>query len=1318
MATVKYVQTRDPDTGQLSEKHLLEVVADNVIFEEENMTLPQKMDTKADKVIYGDDRISKGRYYNSTEGEGSIAFGVNVQAINQNSTALGNNTIVNSAEGLVTGRYNIIDSDEKYAFIIGNGLLDAAGLPKRSNAFAVDWNGNIYGNKFVDMNGHEALTTLKNIRVGDNTYELHGTTLHLVAGHNIVLNSLEIESDDVDGTTSHVLQVTITADKNAAGDGTGTGGGLGDGLYLPLVGGTEYGPVIFNNVYDRSKFTTAEREAFIKNSPKYSPDLSDKEKEELLYSMSYIPIVVGNPSQTHLDIDCTSTGKSVIDSYNERNRQGDYLYLNKSKGIVIIGTSAGSGIVWNPKKRSGGTGININNIGTASFGWGTGVSPTGQNSIALGATTRASGSSSFAVGDSTRASGISSFAEGIKTIAGGSASHAEGSYTITRASCSHTEGYGTITGGLYSHNEGYGSNATIAITNIDQFLKDKDTSQELIIQYWEKEEKFSFAAGNSMHMEGKDNIGFGDYSHIEGIENLSTGYCSHLEGERNEEHGVNNHVEGGYNYLKGQYNHLEGFGHSNEGYYNHISGYMHHLKGKYSFVSGIQNLVNGHKNFIHGKNILINANKIIAFGEKIYVEDYNRAINQRFIIGNNINIGNNTKYSILEEDFGSFILGSNLSLSLGANINTTNFFIGKKNIVKTQSKYIDNILFGIGNSIINEEDKDIKNDYIIGINNTYQEVESTNDFIYATDSIFNNIQSSNNIILLKSSCIKTNSEDKYSILNNNILLGSNQFYIDTLSSVGIIGNNNTLKLNQMFSSIIIGDNINFDKTLDSHSVIYSENTLFYGYNIIINDNSLLLNSNIQGFNLRLLSTHFENVFITSMNSIFNNCTLKNIYIEGIEHNLQDYICEEDIEGCAHIEGYRNSLYSQYGLGTHIEGAYNKAGIGSHVEGYENIVTGQFSHAEGKNNYILSLVDNYSLGVHVEGNNCNILGKYSHIEGAAPQNNIEELLLLLEEEQWITKIQQLQREESKYHFSFGNYNHNEGLCNLVLSSNSHTEGVNNINNMNNSHIEGENNYNTSKENYSIGGHTEGCNNINAGKYSHIEGIGKIINLFNEDITYELWKQEFFNYTDGEGNHVEGIENFGHGKASHVEGYHNAALGDYSHASGTLSVSKGKNSYAAGVGTITEYENQYAIGKYNKSVEDAIIMIGNGKTESTRENVVEISRDGIIKANGFELSSGEPIGGTGSELPIGTIITNRNPNSSGIDYGIWENLGSQEVVLSKGTYTIYYWERTKGWIEPSEDEIYSIIGREVPSSEIFVIDDDETSKSEVYSIKEVK
>ena len=1314
MRTVKYVQTRDPDTGILSEPHLLEVTAENVIFTAENLTLPQKMEQKAEKEIYGDKEISKGRVYQSTKGEGSLAFGEEVQALGKNSSALGISTIASSSESLSLGRYNIKDEEERFAFIIGNGKInEQTEVPIRSNAFAIDWEGNVYAKKFVNLEGEEALTTLKTIQVGDNHYELHGTNLHLVAGHNIELAPSEILTENEDGTTAHTLQVVITAGEGIPGDGSETG--VGDGKYLPLIGGTEYGPVVFNTVYNREKFTNAEKIEFLKLTNRYKEGMTQDEINDAVQKTTYTPISIGDPERIQLNLDMDAIFGPTIDAYNKLTQQGADLFINKNKGNVIIGNSKTAGIIFIPKKRSGGSGISINSTGSGALGWGSNVSPIGQNSIAFGTGTRAGGTSSVAEGDVTKASGVASHAEGARTYAGGTTSHAEGTYTCAKGAYSHSEGYGVNVLGIGSHGEGYGDAASI----IQNLFSSKNTKEEIEL-YWNSTTKFSLI--------------FGDYSHSEGYNNLVLGNYSHAEGVENEIFDDYNHLEGASHYTNGQYNHLEGFGHSNEGYYNHITGYMHHLTGKYSFISGMQNLINGNKNFVHGKRISINANKVIALGEKIYVDDYNRIINQRFIVGNNINLGNNTKYDIAAEDFGSFILGSNLSLSLNANTNATNFFFGKKNTIKTQSNYADNILISIGNSILNGKDKNISNDYIIGMNNSYKEIESFNDLIYSTDTNFINIKSSNSILLLKSSQIQSNTENKFALLNNNILIGSNQFYIDSLSNVGIFGNNNILKLNKMFSNIIIGERINFDKALKTSSTIYSENTLFYGYNIEISGDSYLLNNNIQGFNLQLLSANLKNTFITSTDSIFDNCTLKNIYIEGIEHNFENYICEEEIEGCAHIEGYRNSLGTYYGLGTHIEGAYNKAEIGSHVEGCENIIagyfshaegnhnniTGRYNHAEGQNNYILSLAENQSLCIHSEGNNCNILGQYSHIEGAAIDNYADELLLLLEEEDWIINIQQLQRENPKYHFSFGNYNHNEGLCNLVLSANSHTEGINNINSMNNSHIEGENNYNVNKENYSIGGHTEGYKNINIGKYSHIEGIGKIIDIFNEDVTYELWQDKFFNYTDGEGNHVEGIENFGHGKASHVEGYHNAALGDYSHASGSLSIAKGKNSYAMGIGTIAEYDNQYAIGKYNKSVEDAIIMIGNGKSEEERKNIVKISKDGIVTANGFELSNGQPIGGdAGSELPIGTVITNRNPDSSGIDYGIWENLGSQEVVLSKGTYTLYYWERTKGWIEPSEDEIYSIIGREVPSSEKFIIDGNETSELEIYSIKkEVK
>lgn len=61
----------------------------------------------------------------------------------------GDGTVADSFYSFVTGRWNIIDSDNKYAFIIGNGTSSSS----RSNAFAIDWYGNMYlGDSTVGIN--------------------------------------------------------------------------------------------------------------------------------------------------------------------------------------------------------------------------------------------------------------------------------------------------------------------------------------------------------------------------------------------------------------------------------------------------------------------------------------------------------------------------------------------------------------------------------------------------------------------------------------------------------------------------------------------------------------------------------------------------------------------------------------------------------------------------------------------------------------------------------------------------------------------------------------------------------------------------------------------------------------------------------------------------------------------------------------------------------------------------------------------------------------------------------------------------------------
>jgi len=87
-------------------------------------------------------------YTTEANGQNSHAEGCFTIADNKNSHAEGNNTIATKSEQHVQGRYNLVTGSGTaqdpydagdYAFIIGNGTQQ-----QRSNALAVDWNGNAW----------------------------------------------------------------------------------------------------------------------------------------------------------------------------------------------------------------------------------------------------------------------------------------------------------------------------------------------------------------------------------------------------------------------------------------------------------------------------------------------------------------------------------------------------------------------------------------------------------------------------------------------------------------------------------------------------------------------------------------------------------------------------------------------------------------------------------------------------------------------------------------------------------------------------------------------------------------------------------------------------------------------------------------------------------------------------------------------------------------------------------------------------------------------------------------------------------------------
>ena len=109
----------------------------------------------------GDGAIASG-VCSHAEGNGTIASGYYSHAeggatkvSGHSSHAEGFYTIASGSYQHVQGKFNVEDSDSKYAFIVGNGADDN----NRSNAFAIDWNGKIYVNNATEGVDVSALTT-------------------------------------------------------------------------------------------------------------------------------------------------------------------------------------------------------------------------------------------------------------------------------------------------------------------------------------------------------------------------------------------------------------------------------------------------------------------------------------------------------------------------------------------------------------------------------------------------------------------------------------------------------------------------------------------------------------------------------------------------------------------------------------------------------------------------------------------------------------------------------------------------------------------------------------------------------------------------------------------------------------------------------------------------------------------------------------------------------------------------------------------------------------------------------------------------------
>lgn len=160
--------------------------------------------------------ISEGTWTNGS-GACSHAEGDSTEAKGYTSHAEGYKTIASKAYSHVEGIYNIEDTDTEHLHIIGNGYSDV----NRSNAFAVDWYGNVKakGNVYVNCNADSSGTahigqvfnwqgSLKsNLTANAGAYVEGNGSITLKGGHTYLVLAYVAMTNSTNGTVDRRAQI-------------------------------------------------------------------------------------------------------------------------------------------------------------------------------------------------------------------------------------------------------------------------------------------------------------------------------------------------------------------------------------------------------------------------------------------------------------------------------------------------------------------------------------------------------------------------------------------------------------------------------------------------------------------------------------------------------------------------------------------------------------------------------------------------------------------------------------------------------------------------------------------------------------------------------------------------------------------------------------------------------------------------------------------------------------------------------------------------------------------------------------------------------
>lgn len=326
-----------------------------------------------------------------------------------------------------------------------------------------------------------------------------------------------------------------------------------------------------------------------------------------------------------------------------------------------------------------------------------------------------------------------------------------------------------------------------------------------------------------------------------------------------------------------------------------------------------------------------------------------------------------------------------------------------------------------------------------------------------------------------------------------------------------------------------------------------------------------------------------------------------------------------IHESAHAEGRQTVANGKY---SHAEGRKTKSGYAAHAEGYETSALGQNSHTEGQ------LTKATALEAHAEGYKTTASARGAHSEGGATRAS-------------------------------GGYAHAEGSSTKALHDYSHSAGwytetgaiaqtvVGKYNTVSNDSLFvvgngiDENNKKNALEVKVDGSailQTQGTDDNSVvikatldssvakkpGKTVTSDNSGEIFNDYKNNSAQYFAHAEGENTTaNGYGSHSEGRLTTASGESSHSEGYNTTSSGRAAHsegvngttASGVAAHAEGittkaihDGSHSSGEQTRTGRNNQTVVGEWNKVVEYALFVVGNGEFEENRKNAFEVKADG--------------------------------------------------------------------------------------------------------------